>query len=153
MFFETIYRWFIKLFGANFADYLAGFDCQEESYIGNNQFISFGIIAVIVAIVFMLLYYYVINHPRFNRWWSWLIMLILTGTVNLFVGWKIVSSHLAAGNIGDCLLYNADKTMTLIGQMNCWGFGLANFIVSVLWFILFSFCFKWGSRNCKYSPF
>jgi len=153
MFFETIYRWFEWLFGAKLADYLAGYDCQSETFIGSNQFAIIGIIAVAIAIFFVVLYYYIINHPRFNRLWSWLIMLTIVGLTNLLIGYGIVSSHLSAGDIGDCLLYGTSRELPLINQVNCWGFGLANFIVSAMWFIVFSLAFKWWSRNCKYSPF
>ncbi|MDR2835986.1 MAG: hypothetical protein LBV69_07320 [Bacteroidales bacterium] len=182
--FEVIYRWFTKLFGAELADYLAGWNCTTEDYTGTNQFVSIGLIAFVVALVFMLVYYYVVNHPRFNRWWSWLLVLIGVGVINLFIGYGINSSNLEAGNIENCLMYAtsantmnidntqpvssddtdndtikktpitfADKSFPLITKANCWGFGLANFIVSAMWFIIFSLCFKWWSRNCKYSPF
>jgi len=154
MFFETMYRIFERLFGANLADYLAGYNCQSETFTGSNQFVPIGFLAVAIAGVSVLLYYYVINHPRFNRLGHWLIVLAVVGIVNLFIGNNIVSSDLAAGNIGDCLLYiDENKEFTSINPINCWGFGIANCFVSAIWFIVFSFAFKWWSRNCKYSPF
>ena len=144
MFFETVYRWFIGLFGSPLAELLSGYDSATETVQGANQFASIGMVTLAIALVFMLLYYYVFNHPRFNRWWSWLIVLVLTGITNLFAGfgWTFKYSKMA----------NVDAT-DFVYAVNCWGFGFANFIVSALWFILFSLAFKWWSRNCKYSPF
>lgn len=154
MFFQTIYKWFKALFGQELFDYFRGYDSIKEEIIGSNQFISIGIITVVITFLFMLLYYYVINHPRFNQWWSWLIVLVFVGLVNLFVGYGLTPS-LSGGNIPASLMTQLEdgNSIPLIGQIECWGFGLANSIVSIMWFIVFSLCFKWWSRNCKYSPF
>jgi hypothetical protein len=158
--FESIYLWFEALFGRNLESYLKGDVCENEAadvVSGSNQFIIFGILSLILALVFVIMYYYVINHPRFNRWWSWLTVLLVGGVINLFIGFGWTSYSLSNGCIGDCLLYNLqddpDKQNRLIGNMDCWGFGIDNFIVSVMFFIALSFILKWWSRNCKRSPF
>jgi hypothetical protein len=154
MLFETIYRWFASLFGGDLADYLSGYICSSEEteggYLGSNQFVMYGFIALAIALVIVVIYYYGINHPRFNKWWSWLLMLLLVGLSNLFIGALMTSGDLAAGEIGDCLINGENGG---IYDSNCWMFGLANFIVSVLFFIIFSVGLKWWSTNCKRSPF
>lgn len=154
MFFETIYRLFIALFGGDMADYLSGYVCPSEDstggFLAGNQFVMYGFIALGVALVIMLIYYYVINHPRFNRWWSWLLVLVLVGTINLFVGTGMTLGDLDAGNIGDCLIAGGNGG---IYTSNCWMFGLANFFVSSVFFIVFSIVLKWWSTNCKRTPF
>lgn len=154
MVFETIYRWFVALFGSDMADFLAGYQCPSEEseggYLASNQFIMYGFIALGTALAIVLIYYYVINHPRFNKWWSWLLMLVLVGSINLFTGAIMTSNDLAAGNIGECLINGANGG---IYATNCWMFGLANFFVSAIFFIIFSICLKWWSTNCKYTPF
>jgi len=154
IFFETIYRWFISFFGSDLADYLSGFVCatkeQEEGYFGSNHFLMYGFIALGVALAVVLIYYYVINHPRFNRRGSWLLMLLLVGVINFFVGALMTRGDLNAGNIGECLV-NSEKGGVSIGD--CWMFGLANFFVSVIFFIIFSVGLKWWSTNCKRTPF
>ena len=142
---ETIYRWFAALFGGDMADYLSGYVCPsqetEGGYIGNNQFVMYGFIALGIALAVMLIYYYVINHPRFIKWWHWLLMLVLVGLSNLFIG---------AINIGDCLINGSNGG---ISDSNCWMFGLANFFVSAIFFIIFSISFKWWSSAGKRTPF
>ena len=154
MFFETIYRWFAALFGGDMADYLSGYVCPsketEGGYIGSNQFVMYGFIALGIALAVMLIYYYVINHPRFNKWWSWLLMLVFVGLSNLFIGSIMTLNDLNAGNIGDCLINGENGG---IFNSNCWMFGLANFFVSAIFFIVFSIGLKWWSTNCKRTPF
>lgn len=84
-------------------------------------------------------------------------MLILNGAINLFIGYGMTYSDLLNGVISDDLLHVRDESGSaveqLISQSNCWGFGIVNFIVSALFFLLVSFMLKWKSTACKHSPF
>lgn len=156
MFFETIYRWLITLFGSPLADQLSGYDSATETVQGANQFVPIGMITLAIALVSVLLYYFVVNHPRFNCWWAWLIVLVSTSIINLFVGFGWTAKYAGEANISDTFfVYLSD----------CWGFGFANFFVSAMWFILFSLIARviisrlfskvglhWGC-NCRFSPF
>ncbi|MCL1938560.1 MAG: hypothetical protein FWF52_09230 [Candidatus Azobacteroides sp.] len=152
--FEVIYRLLVSFFGDDLADYLSGYVCPSEEseggFLGSNHFVMYSIIALVVALVVMLVYYYAINSPKFNTWKSWLLMLLLVGMSNLLVGALNTSGNLAAGEIGECLVNGGNGG---IYAYNCWMFGFANFLVSAIFFIIFSFAFKWKSTNCKYSPF
>jgi hypothetical protein len=154
MFFEAIYRWFASLFGGDLADYLSGYICPSDEtqggYLGSNQYVLYGVAALGVALLAMIIYYYVINHPRLNSWWSWLFTLLSAGVVNLFIGALMTRGDLSAGDIGDCLVNGANGG---VYDVNCWMFGLANFVVSSMWFIVFSLAFKWWSNSCKRTPF
>ena len=154
MFFEAIYRWFISLYGYDLADYLSGYVCPSEEseggYLASNQFLVYGFVALGIAFVVTLIYYYVINHPRFNKLWSWLIVLLLVGISNLLIGALMTIGDLGAGNIGDCLINGENGG---IYNSNCWMFGLANFLISAAFFIIFSVGLKWWSKNCKRTPF
>jgi len=154
MFFETIYRWFASFFGGDMADYLSGYICpsgdSEGGYLGNNQFVTYGFIALGIALVVMLIYYYVINHPRFNKWWSWLLMLLLVGVSNFAIAIGMLWNEWYTVGTAECLIAGGNGGIdinTLIG------FGIANFIVSILFFIILSIAFKWWSTNCKRCPF
>jgi hypothetical protein len=154
MFFETIYRWFAALFGGDMADYLSGYICPSEEseggYLGNNQYIMYGFIALGVALAVMLIYYYVINHPRFNKWWSWLLMLLLVGVSNFVIAISMLWNEWYTVGTAECLI--AGENGGIDGN-TCVGFGIAHAIVSMLFFIIFSVAFKWWSTNCKRSPF
>lgn len=151
-----IYCWFESLYGQHLSEYLWGFDCQANDYIGANLYNFIGLITLAVSLIVVCAYYYwPLNHPRFSKWWSWGIMLLINGVINLFIGFSIVNSHLNGGKIPSCLaLSEENDTVTeLITQSSCWGFGVANLLVSLLFFFIFTLCLKWWSSNCKYSPF
>jgi hypothetical protein len=148
--FTTIYEWFISFFGGDMADYLFGKNCETGEFDGSNQYNMYGFIALGIALGVVLVYYYVINHPRFSKWWSWLLMLLLVGVSNLVIGGAMTIADLNAGNIGDCLLNGENGG---VDATICWMFGLADGIVSILFFSIFSIAFKWWSTNCKMTPF
>jgi len=153
MFFETIYRWFTAFFGGDMADYLSGYVCPSElsegGYLANNQFLMYGWIAVGIALAVVLLYYYVINSVKFDTWKSWLLMLFLVGVSNFGVAIGRLWNEYHAVGTAECLIYGGNGG---INGNTVIGFGFANFIVSVIFFIIFSFAFKWWSRNCRYVP-
>jgi hypothetical protein len=155
-----IYCWFESLFGQNLAEYLWGYNCETQVYDGKNLFNSIGLIAIGISLVFVLAFYYLplwgFNHPRTNRWWNWVVILLIAGVTNFFIGYSWTINDFLNGNIGDCLMYTRDSDGNIISQLifqkDCWLFGLSNFFVSVFFFILWSGIFKWWSRNCKHSP-
>lgn len=157
----NIYCWFESLFGQNIGEYLWGYNCQTQDYSGNNLFNSIGLITIFISFLFVLAYYYLplklFNHPRSNRWWNWLIVLTISGFIAFLIGYGWTIDDFLDGNIGDCLMYNRDEEGNIITQLiygkDCWLFGLANILFATIFFIFFSFILKWGSRNCKYSPF
>ena len=153
----TVYCWFESLFGKNIGEYLWGYDCNTQTYDGKNLFNTIGLITIGVSLLWVLIYYYAINHTRFSQWWHWMIILLVSGIINFFIAYGWTINDFLNGAIGDCLMYTRDEeghiTSQLIYKNDCWLFGLSNFFVSILFFIVFSFMFKWWSRNCKHSPF
>jgi len=159
-FLGNIYCGFESLFGQNLAEHLWGYNCVSQVFDGKNLFNSIGLITAGVSLVFVLAYYYLplyfFNHPRSNRWWNWLIILLIAGIINFFIAYGWTVNDFLNGNIGDCLMYNRDEQGNIIAQhiftSDCWLFGLSNLFVSTLFFIGWSLVFKWWSRNCKHSP-
>lgn len=159
--FRNIYSWFYDLYGENLYEYLKGWSCESEALTNPNHFFLIGLITIGISLSFVLLYYYAIHHPRFANWWSWLIVLFTVGIINLFVGFGYTYTKFTDGQIEECLLYNNVfdengnllQQTQLIWESDCWGFGIANMIISIIFFIIFSFCLKWWSRTSKYVPF
>jgi len=158
--FRNIYSWLIDFYGTYLYDYFKGWNCDTQAFSNPNQFVSIGLITMLISLVVVWIYYYGIDHPRFNQWWSWLIMLFATAVTTLLFGFGKAYSHLYGGQIGECLLYvliydangkEISRTQQIF-TANCWGFGIANMIIAISFFIIFSFCLKWWSRNCNHSP-
>ncbi|MDR0811079.1 MAG: hypothetical protein LBN23_02215 [Paludibacter sp.] len=144
--FEDIYREFSGLFGSNLAEHLRGWDEAAGDYAKTNLFSIVGIIALATALVACVTYYYILNHPRQNRWQKWMFFWLLpVAVVNFFVAFGITYKDVLADNIS--------SDIAQVSWLKCLGFGFVNFIVSAIFFTLISFVIHWGSRNCKYSPF
>lgn len=150
----------MDLYGERLYDYLKGWNCSTESFT-DPKLMIIGLTTLIVTLVFVLLYYYVINHPRFANLRSWLIILLLASMTNLFWGFAYTYTKLNNGLIGECLMFlieyneageEVNRTQ-VITDSHCWGFGIANMIVGIVFFIILSFGLKWWSRSAKYSPF
>ena len=159
--FRNVYSWLKDFYGNNLYEYFKGWNCGAESYTNSNQFLTIGLITATIALFIVVLFYYIIDSPRFYRWWCWLIMLGVVAVSTLLFGYGKAYSDLNGGKIEDCLLYiieydeqgNINEKTQQIWDSNCWEFGNANLIIGVSFFILFSFCLKWWSKSAKHSPF
>jgi hypothetical protein len=149
-FFGSIYCWFEDFFGLELANYLWG---QSSPLSQTNAYIGIGFTMLGVSLAMVLIYYYALNHPRLNQWWGWGIFLVVNAVINFIVGWQWVLAD-----------YYDDKMITIdpatnstiplnIGESEILCFGVSNMFLSILAFIILSFCFKWWSSNCSRAPF
>ena len=156
-FLGQIYCWFQSFYGQDLSYYLWGYNPSTEAYSNPNLYNCIGLATLIISLVIVVVFYYIINHPRYCKWWSWLITLGVNSIIALFVGYGIVKTKYINGYIHDSLMYQRDADgnilSVLIGDANCWSFGIANVFVAVMFFIVFTFTLKWWSRNAKHVPF
>lgn len=156
-FFGEIYCLFETFFGQYLAEHLWGYDCATQSYVLQNIFNSIGLINLVITLLIVFIYYYAINHPRFSTWKSWLLVMIVASVIQLFIGYGWTVNVYLNGMIGDCLMYIRDEsgkiTNKLINTTDCWGFGIVNMLISIVFFVFFSLILKWRSGHAKYSPF
>ncbi len=153
----TIYCWFKSFFGLDLAEHLWGWDMTTGDYTKANQFNSIGLYMIILTLFLVIFFYYILNHPRFNRWWNWLIVLGVNLFLNFLYAWRITLSDLNTNAISDDLLYvrNPDTGQIIsqkIVESNCVYFGITNAIIATIVFILLSFMLRWWSRNCSTCP-
>jgi len=149
-FFGSIYCWLEDFFGTELADYLWG---EASMYQTSNMFIGIGLSMLCISFFIVVCYYYIINHPRLNNWWGWLIFLGVNAVLNFIVGWQwvlkdyyaglMVKKHPATGEIVDLPIYSDDIL----------AFGVTNMIDGILAFIILSYIIKWWSTNCSRAPF
>lgn len=148
----NIYSWFESLYGYNLGNYLWGLDCNNQ-YTNPTLFNNIGIVAMSISVVIAIVYYFVINSPKLVSWWQWLIVLVINGLINFIVGFSWVLNDLNSGKIPECFVYANGDGAQLIDSANCLGFGMANFIFSVVFFFVVSFVIKRFSSNCSNTPF
>lgn len=154
-FFGNIYYLFVGLFGQHLSDYLWGYNCTTTAFDAPVVYAPIGLTMTLVTLGLCVVYYFVLNHPRFNKWWHWLLSAACVFVLNLLIGGIWVDNHLQSGRIPDCLLYTQDGDggqIQNIFDSNCWMFGLANAIVSFILFFVVSIIVKRWSRNCRHTP-
>jgi len=145
-FFGSMYCWlFEDFFGIELANYLWGQAAPEQQ---TNMFIGIGLSMLGLSAFMVVLFYYIINHPKMANWWSWLIFLAINAVLNFFVGWQWVQSHQAKG-----LMKDANNVGLQISDGDILCFGVSNMILSMIAFTLFSYLIKWGSTNVSKAPF
>ncbi len=148
-FFGSIYCWFEDFFGLDLANYLWGI---ASSVSDTNLFIGIGLTMFGISLGVVLLFYYVVNHPQLNNWWGWGIFLAVNAVINFIVGWQWVLDDYYADKMVTIDPYTNLQTPLNIGTSEILYFGVSNMLLSILVFIVFSFIFKWWSRNCPNAP-
>ncbi len=155
-FLGTIFGWFQSLWCDNLDYYLWGYEPVTHSYSGTNIYNIAGLIIIIVSFLIMITFYYIINHPR-SKWWHWIITLIINSAIGLFIAFGIASSKYANGYIPQELMYQLDVNGNIITQhislLDCWGFSFGGAIFATIFFVAFTFIFKWWSSGAKHVPF
>lgn len=152
-----VYCFFESLFGQQLGEYLWGYNCETEDYTNPVLFPRIALWTFFISLLICVLYYYAANHARFNRWRSWLIMLFSNSVLCFFFAYWWIKEDFLNSLIGDCLLHQRDESGEIIADFiteSCfWGFSLSNAIISVGIFFILSMMLKWGSSNCRKSPF
>jgi amino acid transporter len=156
-FIGRFYCFFESLFGEFLGQYLWGYDCVTDDYTNPNLFPRIAAIVFFISLAICAIYYYVINNTRFNRWWHWVIMLVLNSLVCLLVGYWWIKEDELDSKIPDCLMYGRDENGEIISEYitdsNFWGFALTNAIIAAILFFLISMVIKWWSASCRKTPF
>lgn len=156
-FIGKFYCFFEGFFGEKLGEYLWGYDPVAGDYTNSCLFPQVALWTLLFSLLIAVLYYYVLDHPNFSRWWHWLIMLVVNAVINLFYGFWYVYDDFQAGLIPESLINEMDEDGNIltyyITDGSLWGFGFANALISIILFFVVSVCIKWGAKSTKYSPF
>lgn len=148
--FGSIYCWLEDFFGLELANYLWGISSPFQQ---GNMFIGIGLSMLGISLLIAVCYYYVVNHPRLNNWWGWLIFLGVNAIINFVVGWQWVLKDYYDGLMVKKSLTNDEMVDLSISYGDILAFGVANMIVAIFAFLLISYIIKWWSTNCSRAPF
>ena len=148
--FGSIYCWLEDFFGLPLADYLWGISSPKQESV---MFIGIGMTMLFISFLMVVLYYYVLNHPRLNTWWGWTIFLVVNSLVNFVVGWQWVLKDYYGGFMVKIDQATGNEVDLPIFESDLLAFGVTNMIDSIIAFILFSYIIKWWSTNCSRAPF
>ena len=120
-----------------------------ENMWNENFYRDIFIIMLVSVMSISFIYYYIVNHPRLNRWYHWLFVNLGTSLLNFVIVWIVTSDNMVA------FYFEAkQKIPPLVDNWtNYFTLGSIAFFWTFVFFFIFSFIIKWGSRNCKHVPF
>ena len=119
---------------------------MQDFVAANNQFPTIWLVTFFSALLVFVVYYYILNHPRFNKVWHWLITMAV-----LAIGIFIWSRGLVMSDIAGVSLHPVDPALNVSAD-NALMFGVYNAVLSAIFFLFFSIVGRFGSKNCKNSP-
>lgn len=144
-FFSLFYQ--LNLYGQDLFYHLKGWDNGMQDFVAaNNQFPTIWLVTFFSALLVFVVYYYILNHPRFNKVWHWLISMAV-----LAVGIFIWSRGLVMSDIAGASMHPVDSALNVSAD-NAMMFGVYNAVLSAIFFFFLSIIGRFGSRNCKNSP-
>jgi len=124
---------------------LAYFDGFSDDMYNQNLYITIGLCMVLIPAVALTVYYYALNSVSFARWWHWLLLVVVLCVINFIISYSASYSELS-------YLYEQQNKALPYGA-EFFSFSLINalwtFVVSFVW----SMIIKWGSKNCRRTPF
>jgi magnesium-transporting ATPase (P-type) len=113
----------------------------SESMYNYGLYSTMFLIALLIGLVGTVLFYYIINSPRFNRNIHWFLVMLGCVLVNVLVVFQYPSEVIAKdSNVN----YTFQEWLV---------YGLVHCAWSAILFVLLSLGLKWWSRNCKTTPF
>ena len=144
-FFSLFYQ--LNVYGQDLFYHLKGWDNGMQDFVAaNNQFPTIWLVTFFSALVVFVVYYYILNHPRFNKVWHWLITMAV-----LAIGIFVWSRGLVMSDIAGVSMHPIDPALNVSAD-NALMFGVYNAVLSAIFFIFFSVVGRFGSKNCKNSP-
>ena len=144
-FFSLFYQ--LNVYGQDLFYHLKGWDNGMQDFVAaNNQFPTIWLVTFFSALLVFVVYYYILNHPRFNKVWHWLITMAV-----LAIGIFIWSRGLVMSDIAGVSLHPVDPALNVSAD-NALMFGVYIAVLSAIFFLFFSIVGRFGSKNCKNSP-
>jgi len=144
--FASLYELFLRMgfFDPDLGLYLYGYDCNTGMFTGPPLYSNFGLIMLLGSFVMAAVFYYVINHPRFNRWHHWSIILGANLIIQFAIPYFILTNHLDVGRIcGDLVVTTSDIS----------GFAWSSVILAFIVYVFASLLMRWWSRNSSCTPY
>lgn len=119
-------------------------DFSNDLY-SNNLYTPVGLTMLVSSIIWMVIYYYVIDHPRFAKAWHWLVWILILCGINFAVANYVSFSQLTE------LYTEQEKDVPYYSEFTTFSF------VNALWTFIVAFAvsllIKGKSVMCRRTPF
>lgn len=146
-FFAPIYELLKALYGSDLAEHLYGLNPNGSGdYTARSLYVTVGLLLIIITAAVVGIYYFLLNSPRYNRWFHWMGFMAANFFIQLGIGFYLPYMDFDKGAV-------APTVKNVVDNGHLWGFGFANGLLSVVLFFLLSIVVKRFSRNCSTVPF
>ena len=179
---HVFYKWFLGLYHENLYNFLAGFDCNMDPTQTNQFNGVIGIVTLLVVALLACLFYFVRHAKFNGILSWFVVWLLVAGfSFGFGLGYVKSQSHEIPNyviygiencedpdsatdeygfyaeeddfvNVGCNSMQPFDWAVPMVTNQTYIGFGFANMIIGMLWFLLFSFIMKRFSRDCRHTP-
>lgn len=120
-------------------------DQFSDDLFNFNLYMPIGLTLVISTLALLVVYYYIIDHPKFAKWYHWLLWTLLICGINFCVAYYITYNELE-------VVY-AQKEQAMPYSVEFFSFSVVNALWTFLFGLATSALIKWKSINCKRTPF
>jgi len=132
-------------FFASWYELLAYFEGFSDDMYNQNLYITIGLCMVLIPVGVLAIYYYAVNSVRFAKKWHWLLLVVVLCAISFVIAYTTSYNELS-------YLYEQQNKELPYGTEFV-SFSLVNvlwtFVVAFIW----SMIIKWGSKNCRRTPF
>ena len=132
-------------FFASWYELLAYFEGFSDDIYNQSLYITIGLCMVLIPVAVLTIYYYAVNSVKFAKWWYWLLLVVVLCAINFCIAYSTSYNELS-------YLYEQQNKELPYGTEFV-SFSLINvvwtFVISFVW----SMIIKWGSQNCRRTPF
>lgn len=126
-------------------EHLRGLDIKGLNFSNQSIYSMVFLSLFLVNTLIMINYYYgVLNRIPFNRFFWWLLNVIIGSTILFLIAFLYSNNDFVTGNYYPKLS---------ISTSDCIGFGLTSLIFSFIWCCILSVLIKWNSSVNKKVPF
>lgn len=111
----------------------------SDDVYAQDLYSSLGLCNLFISLFLVILFYFIINRPRFSKWYHWLFVLLVNFIINFLI------SFIVPQNIFDVLGIYYETLSYVI-------FGLKSGVIASVFFIIWTYVFKWWYGNAKGTP-
>lgn len=137
----------MNTFFANWYELSGQMEGFSDDMFENGLYLHAGIWMIMIPVALLAVYYYIVNAASLNRWWHWLLLVVAIGVTNFIIGYNV-----AYNGIWDFYESQNLEPGYSVGT-NSATFGIINAIWSMIVSFAWSMIIKWGSSQCKNTPF
>lgn len=120
-------------------------DQFSDDLFNFNLYMPIGLTLIISTVALLVVYYYIIDHPKFAKWIHWFLWILLICGINFCVAYYVTYNELD-------VVY-AQKEQAMPYSVEFFSFSVVNAFWTFLFGLLTSALIKWKSINCKRTPF